>query len=70
MLRVDLKKWHTKKEWYEAINEIHDKKAKLENEILWAQVEDLEREVSGALKKKENQLAEIHRVPILPWFLF
>ncbi|XP_057377924.1 structural maintenance of chromosomes protein 6-like [Daphnia carinata] len=61
MLRIDLKKWHAKKEWYEAINEIHDKKAKLENEILWAQVEDLEREVSDALKRKENQLAEIQR---------
>jgi structural maintenance of chromosomes protein 6 len=62
MLRADLNKWKIKKEWYEAINEIHDKKAKLENEIFWAQVEVFEKKAAEALKRKDQQLAEIERV--------
>jgi hypothetical protein len=62
MLRADLKKWRTKKEWYEAINEIHDKRAKLENEIFWAQVESYEKKAAEALKMKNHQLAEIEKV--------
>ena len=57
-----MRKWKTKKEWYEAVNEIHDKKAKIENEIVWAQVEEYEKAASEALKKKEDQLAQIEMV--------
>lgn len=62
MLKAELRKWRTKKEWYEAVNEIHDRKAKIENEIVWAQVEEHEKAASDALKKKEDQLAQIERV--------
>ena len=62
ILTADVRKWKTKKEWYEAVNEIHDKKAKIENEIVWAQVEEYEKAASEALKKKEDQLAQIEMV--------
>lgn len=62
LLKADVLKWHTKKEWYEAINEVHEKKAKLENEIAWAQVEDYEKKASQALIVKEKQTEEIQRV--------
>lgn len=62
MLKTELKKWHTKKEWYEAINEVHDRKAKLENELAWAEVEEYEKVSSDVLKKKEDQVTQIERV--------
>jgi predicted naringenin-chalcone synthase len=62
ILNADVNKWKTKKEWYDAINEIHDKKAKLENEIFWAQVEGFEKKASEALQRKNHQQSEIDKV--------
>ncbi|EFX80525.1 putative SMC6, structural maintenance of chromosome protein 6, copy B [Daphnia pulex] len=64
ILNADLSKWKTKKEWYKAINEIHDKKAKLENEIFWAQVEGFEKKASEALQKKNHQQSEIEKARV------
>lgn len=62
LLKSEVTKWRIKKEWYEAINEIHEKKAKIENEIAWAQVEDLEKRASEAFSRKENQKSAIEEV--------
>ncbi|XP_046453349.1 structural maintenance of chromosomes protein 6-like [Daphnia pulex] len=60
-LHADVNKWKTKKEWYDAINKVHDKKEQLQNEILWAHVEGFENKATKALQKKKNQLSEIEK---------
>ena len=64
LLKAEVQKWRTKKEWYEAINEIHEKRDKIENEIAWAQVEDHEKVASEILTRKDNQKAAIDVVCI------
>jgi hypothetical protein len=61
-LHADVNKWKTKKEWYDAINKVHDKKEQLQNEILWAHVEGFEKKATKALQKKKNQMSEIEKV--------
>lgn len=61
-LMNELKTWQNKKNWYEAINEVEAKKTRLENEMAWAQVEDVEMKMNAALEKQEKQKIEIERV--------
>ncbi|EFX80391.1 putative SMC6, structural maintenance of chromosome protein 6, copy A [Daphnia pulex] len=63
-LHADVNKWKTKKEWYDEINKVHDKKEQLQNEILWAHVEGFEKKATKALQKKKNQLSEIEKVQV------
>ena len=62
LLKADVHQWHVKKKWYDSINEIHDKKAQLENMICWAQVEDYEKKAEAAKVLEENQATEIQKV--------
>ena len=62
LLKSDVNQWHAKKKWYDSINEIHEKKAQLENMICWAQVEDYEKKAEVAKKFEENQATEIKKV--------
>ena len=68
LLKGDVHQWKVKKQWYDSINEIHDKKAQLENMISWAQVEDYEKKAAAALKLQEDQAAQIEKVQITHYF--
>ena len=61
-LQAEVKKWRTRNEWYEAINEVHEQKAKLENMIAWAQVEDWEKQTAEAKQKTDDQKNHLERV--------
>ena len=62
LLQADVKKWHTRKEWYEAINEVHEHKHKLENMIAWAQVEEWEKKAASSKDKTNNQSVNLEKV--------
>jgi len=61
-LQAEVKKWRTRNEWYEAINEVHEQKAKLENMIAWAQVEDWEKQTAEAKQKTDDQKNHLERL--------
>lgn len=61
-LQLDVKKWRTRNEWYEAINEVHEQKAMLENMIAWAQVEDWEKKAAEAKEKMDDQKTQLEKV--------
>lgn len=67
MLHAEVKKWKVKKDWFEALNEIHDRKAQLENAIAWAQVEDLEKKAEVAVNQLNDHDAKIGRVSCTIW---
>lgn len=62
MLKAVLEKWHNREEWYDSVEEIKEKQDKLENEIIWAVVEEKEKAASDALKKMEEKMAQIDEV--------
>lgn len=61
-MQLDVKKWRTRNEWYEAINEVHEQKAMLENMIAWAQVEDWEKKAAEAKEKMDDQKTQLEKV--------
>ena len=61
-MKVDLKKWHKRNQWYEAIDEVHEKRSRLENMIAWAQVEIYEKEADKTKAMIEEQEKNIEKV--------
>lgn len=65
---MEMNRWKAKKEWYDALDAVHDKKEELQNMIGWAQVEISEKESEAAQAKLEHCQAEIQRVFLLSSF--
>jgi hypothetical protein len=61
-LRTELKKWRDRNEWYQAIDEVNEKRSRLENMIAWAQIEVYEKDATAALKMVEDQKQNLEKV--------
>ena len=61
-LRTELKKWRDRNEWYQAIDEVNEKRSRLENMIAWSQIEVYEKEATAALKMVEDQKENLEKV--------
>ncbi len=55
LLKAELKKWHDRNEWYEAIDEVNEKRSRLENMIAWAQIQDYEKKAAAAQVLVDDQ---------------
>ena len=61
-MKTELKKWHARNEWYEALDQVHEKRTMLENTIAWAQVEVYEKQANEAKRKLVDQEKNIEKV--------
>ena len=57
-----MKKWRDRNEWYQAIDEVNEKRSRLENMIAWSQIEVYEKEATAALKMVEDQKENLEKV--------